>query len=77
MTAFLILFAKQQRHPVLLFWEAMAYNEIRMAMKACGQYYKQFIELTEDGHTVVDVPEFVEDYCLDVLAGRAKAMRIK
>jgi hypothetical protein len=77
MIAFQILLMRTKKHPVLLFWEAMAYNEIRMSQRNCGLYFKKFTEPTENGFEVTSVPEFVENYCLDVLAKRTKPMRLQ
>ena len=55
----------------------MNYYEIRINEEALGVYYKGWCTLNQDKSlTLDDVPDFVEDYALDVLAGRAKPLLI-
>ena len=79
MHSFLLLFAKRNCHPVILFWEAFCYYEMRVHQEWVGQYFLTFCDKGKDKgvFNLLEVPNFVEDYCIDVLAKRAKPMRIR
>lgn len=73
MEAFLRLLTQSKRHPVLIFWYAACYYDQWLSEKALGRLFKSHCELQEGGSIiVVSVPDFVEDYCVEVLSGRIK-----
>ena len=78
MSLTIMLVQKTGKHPVLIFWDAICYNEIRWHQEKLGHYYMKFCEAGEikGSHLLVAVPQFVEDYALDVLAGRAEPIKM-
>jgi len=78
MICFLYVVTLRQIHPVIIFWEAINYYEMRMHQQTLGHYFRKFCQVNNKSHSfvVVSVPEFVENYCLDYLAGRAKPLTI-
>jgi len=67
--------AKRNCHPVILFWEAFCYAEMRYPQEMVGKIFVSFCIKNDDGTVLLThVPQVVENYCLDCLAGRAKPM---
>ena len=65
-------------HPAIIFWEAANYIEWRIAEPMLGKFFIKFCGQREDGaYVLMRTPDFVDDYCLDVLAGRAKPLAYK
>jgi hypothetical protein len=78
MEALMKLLIVRKCHPVILFWEAINYYERRMAQEALGKLFMVYCEKLEDGSiNLLGVPDWVENYCLDVLASRATPMEMK
>jgi hypothetical protein len=72
MQALLAVLSKFQMNPVEVFRNAFHYAEIRKSnkrMKLC--FVNSCVQV--DGKYILDcVPEFVQDYCLDLLTGRTQ-----
>ena len=75
MTAYKAYLTKRNCHPVILFWEAFCYAEMRFAEERVGKIFVSFCEKREGGSLLItSIPQVVEDYALDCLAGRATPM---
>ena len=74
MQSFLLVLFKHRLHPATIFKFAFDYYEIRIHPKKMKRYFLSWCEVVDKKQTMVleEVPQFVENYCLDVMAGRAK-----
>ena len=58
-------------HPIEVFRLALDFHEIRRHPQTIAQYFVSCCEKKPNGdYTLVFLPDFVRDYCLDVLAKR-------
>jgi len=76
MKCFLAVLNLTNKHPALIFWQAVCYWEIRVSKPRLGKILFSYCEKQKKEDILTDVPQFVEDYCLDVLAGRCQPMKI-
>lgn len=73
MTVFYLVCQKYKLHPLVVFALALLYNEMYWHNKKVIRYYHSFlVEVDKDTVRLNSVPDFVENYCLDVMAGRTK-----
>ena len=59
-------------HPGWLFKLAYDYAEVRMNARNMRELYQQYCEQDTKGDVIVlqEVPDLVEDYCIDLMAKR-------
>jgi len=71
MKAIELVLIMRECHPALLFKEAADYYENRMPKEILGViFYSHCTEDEEKRVFLTSIPEFVENYCIDVLSGR-------
>lgn len=78
MKLFLEVVMRYNIHPAFIFRMAYDYYEVRVHKENLVQVCMKHFHYTEDKSTIIvdSVPEMVESYCLDLLAGRTKMFAI-
>jgi hypothetical protein len=71
-TALLAVCEKFKLHPVVVFALALHYNERHWSNKRVHEYFVSWLEQDEemeDTMRLTEIPKFIEDYCIDLMAG--------
>jgi hypothetical protein len=79
MNCFMKYLIASNKHPAIIFYEALCYHEYRWSYTRQMKYILSFCSIRgrKEEVTLSSVPQFVEDYCLDVLAGRIVPLKLQ
>ncbi len=74
---FILVCIRYNIHPIVLFHFAFEKKVPKISQKSIMGYFLEFCEIDSSKRLfVADVPEFVEDYCLDILSNKVKLPEI-
>jgi hypothetical protein len=77
MEMFILVCVRFNIHPIVLFRFAFEQKVAMVSSENLMEYFLKFCEIDDKRRLfVTEVPEFVEDYCLDILAKRVKLPEI-
>jgi len=69
---------KKNTNPFMIFLFASEYKEYIFTIKQLSDFFWSYCVVESDGHTdVPNIPEFIENYCWDVMSGKIYFPEVK